>query len=99
MNNSYEEIKKLFFQNHKKYNKNHLTTEMNSQLQFYEDIDKFMMSLKTMKFKEPEVNRIFKENQYYKFYKELHKHEIREKFLNTFHSDLNDLNMVVNDEL
>lgn len=74
---SYDKLKKFYFLHHKRQDKNYLQGKSRSLIIFYEDLDVYLMTKKTLNFKYPEVEEILASKDYYKFFSTRHKDRIR----------------------
>ncbi len=95
---NYDIIHDLGYKNHKVKNLDHLSGKERSYVEFYHDIDVFMMKLKSLSFNYNQVYDIILNKKYTAFYKEYHKKEIEQIFYQKLHMDKKEEDQV-NDEL
>lgn len=82
---SYQEIQNFAFKNQKKKNLDHFKNVKRRYMEFYRDIDVFMMRLKSVSFGYKEVYDIFLNKKYNLFYREWHAEDIEKLFYENLH--------------
>ena len=83
----YEKIHEFAFVHQRVNNIDHLQNKKRRFMEFYHDIDIFMMRLKSLSFGYKEVYDIFLHKKYNLFYREWHKEDIEKLFYENLHSD------------